>query len=136
MTSVTPIRHSTDAAFATLENELTESIRNLAPSAKPLVTDAPSASYQEDIGKLSAEAVLEQYKMAAKSVEEMGSEVTKRIAALEAALNECHSDMKLIKEAADAIAAKGKLAHAEIERTAAVSSDIRAIVAQIMAKLT
>jgi uncharacterized coiled-coil DUF342 family protein len=91
--------------------------------------------HEEDIGKLSADAVLEQYKMAAKSVEDMGEEIQKRIRALEAAIRECDADMKLLKEAADAIREKGKHAHAEIERTSAVSKDIRDIVASIKGKL-
>jgi hypothetical protein len=89
-----------------------------------------------DIGKLSADAVLEQYKMAAQSVEAMGDEVQKRIRALEAAMKECDDDMKLLKDAAEAIMEKGKHAHAEIERTTAVSKDIREIVAAIKTKLT
>ena len=89
----------------------------------------------DDIGKLSADAVQEQYKMAAKSVEDMGEEIQSRIRALEAAMRECDEDMKLLKEAADAIREKGKHAHAEIERTSAVSKDIRDVVAQIKTKL-
>jgi chromosome segregation ATPase len=98
----------------------------------PQVTLQPAP----DIGKLSADAVLEQYKMAAKSIEAMGEEVQERIRALEAAMRECDEDMKLLKEAADAVREKGKHAHAEIERTAAVSKDIREIVTAIKAKLT
>jgi uncharacterized coiled-coil DUF342 family protein len=96
---------------------------------------AVTLQHTPDIAKLSADAVLEQYKMAAKSVEEMGEEVQARIRALEAAIVECNADMKLLKEAADAIMEKGKHAHVEIERTAAVSKDIRDIVAQIKEKL-
>jgi hypothetical protein len=90
---------------------------------------------EPDIGKLSADAVLEQYKMAAKSVEEMGNEVQQRITALNAAMAECDADLKLLKDAAIAIREKGKYAHAEIERTAAVSKDIHLIVEQIKTKL-
>jgi uncharacterized coiled-coil DUF342 family protein len=95
----------------------------------------PTLKQPDDIGKLSADAVLEQYKMAAKSVEDMGEEIQKRIRALEDAMRECEDDMKLLKEAADAIREKGKHAHAEIERTSAVSKDIREIVANIKSKL-
>jgi chromosome segregation ATPase len=88
-----------------------------------------------DIGKLSADAVLEQYNMAAKAVEAMGEEVQKRIRALEDAMKDCDEDMRLLREAADSIREKGQLAHAEIERTSAVSKDIREIVAAIKAKI-
>jgi uncharacterized coiled-coil DUF342 family protein len=88
-----------------------------------------------DIGKLSADAVLEQFKVAAKSVEAMGAEVQERIRALEAAITDCNDDLKLLTEATEAIRDKGKHAHAEIERTSAVSKDIRNIVDQIKSKL-
>lgn len=90
---------------------------------------------EPDIGRLSADAVLEQYNMAAKAVKDMGEEIQERIRALEAALRECDADMKLLDEAAQAIKEKGKLAHAEIERTSAVSKDIREVVAVIKSKL-
>jgi uncharacterized coiled-coil DUF342 family protein len=106
-------------------------------SPLPTVQIKPAQQMQTepDIGKLSADAVLEQYNMAAQSVEAMGEEVQKRIRALEAAMKECDDDMKLLKEAADSIKEKGRHAHAEIERTSAVSKDIREIVAAIKAKL-
>jgi uncharacterized coiled-coil DUF342 family protein len=79
-----------------------------------------------DIGRMSAQAVLAMYDAAAKSVADMGEEVKVRIDTLEAALSECHTDMKLVKEAADAIREKGKLVHLQIEEASRVSSDIRA----------
>jgi methyl-accepting chemotaxis protein len=112
-----------------IENDMSAGVQRLP------VPRMDQVQRQPDIGKLSADAVLEQFKMAAKSVEEMGEEVQERIRALEAAIHECNSDMQLLREAADAIREKGKHAHAEIERTSAVSKDIRDIVAQIKAKI-
>lgn len=118
MVRITPLpAHVHPVDFNALENE----INRLPPP--------------EDIGRLSADAVLEQFKMAAKAVEDMGEEVQARIRALQDALKECDDDMKLLTEAAVAIREKGKLAHTEIERTAAVSKDIREIVAAIKNKL-
>jgi hypothetical protein len=88
-----------------------------------------------DLGKLSADAVLEQYEQAAKAVASMGDEVQTRVRSLKSMLEECDNDMKLLEEAAIAIKEKGKLAHAEIERTSAVSKDIRAVVADVMKKI-
>jgi hypothetical protein len=116
-----------------LEDEIKEMTGNPARRLSPVL---PDAQPEADIGRLSADAVLEQFKMAAKSVEEMGEEIQARIRALEGSLKECDADMKLLAEAAVAIREKGKLAHAEIERTAAVSKDIREIVAAIKNKLT
>jgi chromosome segregation ATPase len=111
----------------TLEHEVTDSLQQFSELSNPSATP--------DIGKLSADVVLEQYKMAAKAVEAMGEEMQKRIAALDAAIRDCYSDMKLLHEAAAAISDKGKHAHAEIERTSAVSKDIREVISQVMTKL-
>jgi hypothetical protein len=96
-------------------------IDRLEDAMHQAVTAAP------DLGRLSAEAVLKQYEIAAHNIEEMGAAVKERIAALEAALSECDADMRLIGEAALAIREKGKIAYANIEHTAAVSREIREI---------
>ena len=101
--------------------------------------DHLETEYQEhtalDIGRLSADAVKEQYERAAQAVEEMGKAVTERIARLEAALRNCDADMKILEDAAVAIREKGNLVYAEIEHTNAVSNEIRDICRTISAKL-
>jgi hypothetical protein len=87
-----------------------------------------------DLGRLSAEAVQTQYETAARNVEEMGAAVKERIAALEEALRECDRDMKLLGEAANAIRDKGRLAYAQIEHTAQVSTAIRAVCEEFQKK--
>jgi hypothetical protein len=129
MTSVTRIQREID--LDSLENEISSSLEKMPSLRLPPAPQLPTP----DIGKLSADAVLEQFKVAAKSVEAMGAEVQERIRALEAAIVECNADLTLLAEAAEAIRAKGKHAHAEIERTSAVSKDIRNIVDQIKVKL-
>lgn len=126
-------QHDRASPLDIVERELRE-ITGQQYATLPMISIDVAA--EPDIGKLSAEAVLEQYKMAAKSVEEMGEEVQKRILALQAAMDECAADLKLLAEAAAAIREKGKHAQAEIERTAAVSKDIREIIAEIKKKLT
>jgi hypothetical protein len=127
MSSITRITRPSPVDLDALEQDVVGSLQQLPP-----VQMQP----QPDIGRLSADAVLEQFNIAAKSVEAMGDEVRKRIAALETALKECDADLRLLADAAAAIRDKGKHAHAEIERTSAVSKDIRGIVDQIKAKLT
>jgi hypothetical protein len=54
---------------------------------------------------------------------------------LETVLKDCDADMKLLASAAIAIREKGKRAHEEIAKTAAVSKNIREIVADFQSKL-
>lgn len=82
-------------------------------------------THEQDIGRLSAEAVLAQYEAAAKSVEGMGEEIKDRIKRLEAALVEADADLKLVAEAAAAIREKGRLVYVQIEEAAGVSQKIR-----------
>jgi len=79
----------------------------------------------DDLGRMSAEAVMAQYEAAAKAVEEMGVAVKERISKISAALIECDADMKEIAETANSIREKGKLVQAQIEEASALSSSIR-----------
>lgn len=108
--------------FPDLENEI-EAALHSTPLPKPVLMPAPTTT--PDIGRMSAEAVLAQYEVAAKSVEEMGHDVKDRIAKLEAALAECDKDMKIINECAQMIRDKGKMVQAQIEEASALSHDIR-----------
>jgi predicted ribosome quality control (RQC) complex YloA/Tae2 family protein len=107
-------------------------LSDFAPKPKPL-PEIPAAR-DADIGRLSAKAVQSQYEQAAKNVEAMGEAVKERILALETSLNECDKDMKLLAEAASAIREKGRLAYANIEHTAQVSKEIRAVCAEFQKK--
>lgn len=88
-----------------------------------------------DLGKLSAEAVQTQYELAAKAVEELGVAVRERIARLQAALEECDSDLKLLADAAAHIRDKGNLVYAQIDEASALSSEIRTTVSDFKTKL-
>jgi signal recognition particle GTPase len=90
---------------------------------------------EKDVGRLSAEAVLSQYEVAAKAVESMGDEIKERIKKLEAALIEADKDLKLVAEAAQAIREKGKLVQVQIEEASSLSEDIRAICADLKKKV-
>lgn len=90
---------------------------------------------EEDIGRLSAEAVLAQYELAAKAVEDMGEAIKTRVARLADALAEADADMRLVAETAKAIREKGALAHAQIEEAAGVSKEIRGACADFRSKI-
>jgi hypothetical protein len=114
-----------------LENEIGDMLRDTRQ--RPVIQ--PAAPQQDDIGRLSAEAVLAQYDHAAKCVEELGLEVKERIRKLEDQLKEADADLKLIGEAANKIREKGKLVHAQIEEASQLSKDIRETCAEFVRKV-
>lgn len=121
MNDVTRLPHRTRIpAVADLERDIEDTIRQ-TPLSKPVFMDA----VPQDVGRMSAEAVLAQYEVAAKSVEAMGNDVKDRISTLEAALAECDKDMKIIVECAAMIRDKGLQVKLQIEQASAVSHDIR-----------
>jgi uncharacterized coiled-coil DUF342 family protein len=112
-----------------MEHELGQLLKT---ASQPLV---PMVKKVDDLGKMSGEAIMAQYEAAARSVEEMGEEVKERIAKLEAAMEECHKDMRLITEAAVFIREKGTAMRAEIEKASEVSNDIRSAVNEFKRKM-
>lgn len=78
----------------------------------------------EDIGRLSAEAVLSEYEIAAKAIEGLGDEIKTRIKNLETSLFEADKDIKTVAETANAIREKGKLVQVQIEEASSVSKGI------------
>jgi uncharacterized coiled-coil DUF342 family protein len=85
----------------------------------------PQPPLEDDLGRMSAEAVLTQYEAAAKAVEEMGDAVKERVRNIAGALLECDADMKEIAETAASIREKGKHVQVQIEEASALSSSIR-----------
>jgi hypothetical protein len=79
----------------------------------------------EDLGRLSAEAVMTQFEHAAKAWLDMGTEVKDRIQKLEQHLREADKDLKLLAECADMIREKGKLASIQMEEATAFSTELR-----------
>lgn len=114
-----------------MEHELGQLLKT-ASASQPLV---PMVKRVDDLGKMSGEAIMAQYEAAARSVEDMGEEVKDRIAKLEAAMEECHKDMRLITEAAVFIREKGIAVQAQIEKASAVSNDIRSAVNEFKRKV-
>ena len=112
-----------------MEHELGQLLKT---ASQPLV---PMVKKVDDLGKMSGEAIMAQYEAAARSVEEMGEDVKERIAKLEAAMEECHKDMRLITEAAVFIREKGTAMRAQIEKASEVSNDIRSAVDEFKRKM-
>jgi hypothetical protein len=89
----------------------------------------------EDIGRLSAEAVLSEYEAASKAVEELGDEIKSRIKNLEVSMFEADADLKLLAEAAAAIREKGKLVQVQIEEASSLSKSIKDACAEFHKKI-
>ena len=92
-----------------------------APKALPVRDD----NNLDSLGRMSAEAVTKQYESAAKAVESLRDDVRARIAMLQGAFDDCARDMKLITEAANAIREKGKQARDTVEKSSALSRQVR-----------
>ena len=106
-----------------IEQEIKKTVEtNGSLPSEPITLD----DHFNDLGRMSAEAVLTQWEAAAKAVEEMGHSVGERVKAIAASMLECDRDMKMITETAKAIRDKGKLVEAQIEEASALSGSIRA----------
>ena len=103
----------------------------------PAVTQLMPTKMREldELGRMSAEAVLTQYEAAAKAVEDMGKEVMSMVKRLGQSLQECDNDMKVVAETAAAIRDKGKHSQALIEQVSALSTEIREACAEFKKKV-
>ena len=85
----------------------------------------PAKTNLDDLGRMSAEAVLAQYEAAAIAVEDMGLSVKEMVKKLGEAMVECAADMKHLNETAIEIREKGKHYEALISRVNDLSKSIR-----------
>ncbi|HEX2558399.1 MAG TPA: hypothetical protein VHK86_08780 [Nitrososphaera sp.] len=91
----------------------------------PLPVYAQHIEGVDNIGRLSAEAIVQQYEAAAKQVEELGVETKEIAAKLTEALKECDEDMRVIAETAQAIRDKGKSIFIQIEDASRITTELR-----------
>jgi hypothetical protein len=124
-----PLSRRTQVGLAGLEHD----IEQMGFQHQPQLIE-PKPPY-EDLGRMSAEAVLTQYEAAAKAVEEMGDAVKTRVRNIAAALLEADEDMKEITETAKSIMEKGRLVQVQIEEASALSSSIRSACADFKSKV-
>jgi uncharacterized coiled-coil DUF342 family protein len=119
MTEPTPLarRHATEL------EQLERTIRS-TPMPEQVDRDIRKPRIDE-LGRMSAEAVLAQYEATAQEVEKMGDTVKDSVKKLGQALIECDNDMKVVMETASAIRDKGKHNEALIARISDMSKVIR-----------
>jgi hypothetical protein len=103
---------------------LEEEIRRGEAIARHPRTPMPERPLDE-LGRMSAEAVLAQYEATAKEVEKMGEMVKAMVKRLGQSLIECDNDMKVVAETAQAIRDKGKHNEALIDQISNMSKAIR-----------
>jgi signal recognition particle GTPase len=122
MTNPTPMpRRSLAPIEMDVESEL--QALTIRPNAAPIAS--AKMRELEELGKMSAEAVLTQYEATAKAVEAMGNDVKDMVKKLGASLIECDVDLKHLAETAAAIREKGKHSEALIQQVSALSTSIR-----------
>ena len=120
MTNPTPMPRRNTAPIDNVENEL-KALTVTAPPRNTMMID----TRLDDLGKMSAEAVLTQYEATAKEVEAMGNLVKDMVRKLGQSLIECDNDMKVVAETAAAIRDKGKHSEALISQVTNLSKNIR-----------
>jgi hypothetical protein len=119
MTDVQRIRPVNREMLDSLEQDIQASLK------RQQIGQAVEHVGEEDVGRLSGEAVMSLYEKAAKSIETMGTEMKVRIKSLEAALVESEDAMKAVVELAATIREKGKLHEVKIEEATLLSKEIR-----------
>jgi hypothetical protein len=118
-------------AVVDLEAEIGEALR--LPPVVPFTT--PKLHDLDELGRMSAEAVLTQYEATARAVEEMGNDVKDMVKRLGEKLIECDTDLKHLAETAAAIRDKGKHSQALIEQISSLSTSVRAACAEFKKKM-
>lgn len=121
-------------------------IKDLMPADAPLKAPLPTrpslsgttprvADDLDNLARMQAEAVTKQFEASAKACELMGDEVKDRIARLQASMDECVRDLRLISDAASAIREKGKAVRTQIEQSASLSKQVRDACADLKRKV-
>lgn len=90
----------------------------------------------DDVGRLTAEAVVRQYEEAAKEVEAMGTELNERLKKLEATKVEAALALEEIKETAAAFRDQGKRVFLEIEDCSLMNAEVRKTCSELKDKIT
>lgn len=88
-----------------------------------------------EVGRLSAEAVVREYEAAAKEVEAMGDELKSRIERLEATKVDALAALDEIKQTAQSYRDEGKRVFAQIEDCALMTAEVRETCGALKSKI-
>jgi len=136
MTNPTPLPRANP--LDNLEQAIHSGAQAIREGARlPAVTQLMPTKMREldELGQMSADAVLVQYQATAAEVEKMGAMVQDMVKKLGQSLQECDNDMKVVAETAAAIRDKGKHSQALIEQVSALSTEIREACAEFKKKV-
>jgi methyl-accepting chemotaxis protein len=131
------VRKVTALPLSQLPRDLDEdlsAVERFAPK-KPMPDYVQHRENVDELGKISAEAIVQQYEAAAKQVEEMGNEIRESTKKLAAALAEHNEDMKLIAETVQAIRERGKTIFLQIEDASNITTELRATCVELKKKI-
>lgn len=119
--NITEVEADIEAALA-----LAPAVRRLPPPVPgPMPEYAVHREGVNEVGKLSAEAVVREYESAAKEVEAMGEELKTRLDKLEASKVEAVAALEEIKETAARYRDEGKRIFLQIEDCALMTAEVR-----------
>lgn len=109
---------------------------NYAPTRTlPMPDYATHRDGVNEVGALSAEAVVREYEAAAREIEAMGSELKERLDRLEATKTDVVAAMGEIKETAASFREAGKLIFLQIEDCALMTAEVRGTCTSLKAKI-
>jgi len=110
------------------------SAREAAGSSAPVAVHAPSLAMPEyvqhrdgatEMGKLSAEAVVQEYEAAAKDIEAMGAELIERVKQCETMTKDALAVTKEMKQTAARYREQAKRVFLQIEECSAITAEVR-----------
>jgi hypothetical protein len=106
-----------------------------APSSMRLPDYVEHRDGVDQVGKLTAEAVIQQYEGAAKEVEAMGTELTERLKKLDATKAEVLVTLDEIKETAAKYREEGKRVFLQIEDCSLMTQEVKATCGTLRGKI-
>lgn len=121
-----------------LEADIAETVRHYAP---PAIRTLPMPDYVEhrdginDLGKLSAEAVVREYEEAAKAIEAMATELTERARQCETMVRETAAISDEVKEIAAAYREEAKRIFLHVEDCALMTAEVRKACADLRSRI-
>ncbi len=143
------VRSSSKDPLTEIERAIEVEFRNRPPLHEPSSVAAPTVSapamampdYVEhsagatEIGKLSAEAVVREYEIAAKEIEVMGTELVDLVKQCEAVTRDALAVTKELEETAGRYREEAKRVFLQIENCSQVTAEVRKVCTELREKI-
>lgn len=131
---VSKLENEVLATMPSRRQEVGQQVSEYAPKL-PLPSYVEHSEEVDNVGRLSAEAIIQQYEAAAKQVEALGEEIKSSSEKLMAALAEHDADMKMIAETAQEIRDRGKAIFLQIESASQITTELRRTCSELKSKI-